>query len=106
MVQNFSGQVYERGYKREDVLELSRFIDWVMVLPAGLTQRFETEIEQYEEAAKMKYVTRVERHALPRGIEQGVLQNTQQSIATALELRPKPVPEGLINFINKLANYA
>ena len=54
----------------------------------------------------MKYVTRVERHALPRGIEQGVLQNTQQSIATALELRPKPVPEGLINFINKLANYA
>lgn len=28
--------LYERGFKRSDVLELMRFIDWIMILPAGL----------------------------------------------------------------------
>ena len=29
-------RLYERGYARQDVLELFRFIDWVLTLPAGL----------------------------------------------------------------------
>ena len=29
-------RLYERGYARQDVLELLRFIDWVLTLPAGL----------------------------------------------------------------------
>ena len=29
-------RLYERGYARQDVLEMLRFIDWVLTLPAGL----------------------------------------------------------------------
>ncbi len=33
-------QLYERGYEREEVLELFRFIDWLLVLPVEMTQSF------------------------------------------------------------------
>ncbi len=28
--------LYRRGYARQDILELFRFIDWVLALPEGL----------------------------------------------------------------------
>lgn len=31
-----SRMLYERGYKRKDILELFRFIDWLMILPDDL----------------------------------------------------------------------
>jgi len=34
-------RLYERGYARQDVLELLRFIDWVLTLPAGLEARLQ-----------------------------------------------------------------
>jgi hypothetical protein len=33
-------RLYERGYARQDILELFRFIDWVLTLPPGLERRF------------------------------------------------------------------
>lgn len=36
---NLIQMLYERGYTRQDVLELFRFIDWVMVLPPDLEKQ-------------------------------------------------------------------
>jgi hypothetical protein len=41
-------RLYERGYVREDVLELFRFIDWVLTLPVGLEARLQAELVQLE----------------------------------------------------------
>ena len=42
-------RLYERGYSRERVLSLLRFIDWLLELPAGQEDIFEREMQAYEE---------------------------------------------------------
>ena len=64
--------LYERGYRRHDVLELFRFIDWLMELPPLLEQQFATRLESYQEEQRMKYVTTIERMAEQRGLEQAL----------------------------------
>ncbi len=61
-------RLYEKGYNREDVLELFRFIDWLLALPAPLEQRFQEQLTDYEAAMSTPYITSIER----RGIEKGL----------------------------------
>jgi hypothetical protein len=41
-------RLYERGYARDDVLELFRFLDWVLTLPPALEARFRTAVIELE----------------------------------------------------------
>ena len=52
-------RLYERGYARQDVLELFRFIDWVLTLPAGLEARLQAELAQLEEKQDRCHRSRV-----------------------------------------------
>jgi predicted transposase/invertase (TIGR01784 family) len=65
--------LYEQGYERQDILNLFRFIDWILELPEGLKQSFRNELEEYERERQMPYVTSIE-----QGIEQGESQATQK----------------------------
>ena len=65
-------QLYERGYEREDVLELFRFIDWLLVLPEEMTKSFRQRIEEIEQESKMKYVTSIERLGRQEGRQEGL----------------------------------
>ncbi len=53
--------LYHRGWSRQDVLELFRFLDWVLVLPEAAEDRLWVELQRYEEQQVMRYVTSVER---------------------------------------------
>jgi len=64
-------RLYERGYSRERVLSLFRFIDWLLELPAKQETLFWREIQEYEEERAMPYVTSVERSGLARGRAEG-----------------------------------
>ena len=64
--------IVPRGYRREDVLNLFRFIDWIMRLPEEMEADFWQEIRRYEEEENMPYVTSVERIGVKKGIEQGI----------------------------------
>jgi hypothetical protein len=64
-------RLYGRGYRREDVLELFRFIDWVMTLPADFETRFRDELTRLEVETHMRYVTSIERMGIEKGIQQG-----------------------------------
>jgi hypothetical protein len=46
---------------RQEILELFRFIDWLLVLPPGLDPVFWAELSEFEEEQRMPYVTSVER---------------------------------------------
>jgi Domain of unknown function (DUF4351) len=60
-------RLYERGYARREILNLYRFIDWLMILPEDLADEVEAEITRYEQEGAMPYVTRIERQAEARG---------------------------------------
>jgi len=67
-------RLYDHGYRREDVLNLFRFIDWLMMLPEELEEGFLDEIYQYEEERGMPYVMSAERIGIKKGIQQGIQQ--------------------------------
>jgi hypothetical protein len=48
--------LYERGYERQDILNLFRFIDWILELPEDLKRSFRDDLEEYEREREMPYV--------------------------------------------------
>ena len=58
--------LYDRGLKREKVRQLFRVLDLMLALPPELEPSFRTEIERFEEARHIPYVTSIERLARGR----------------------------------------
>jgi hypothetical protein len=90
--------LYQRGYSRQDILELFRLIDWMMTLPESIENEFKQEIRIFEEDLQMPYVTSIERLAR---IE-GVLQNSREAVLEVLEVRFSALPHELIERINQI----
>jgi len=72
--------LYQKGYKKKDVIQLFSFIDWVMSLPKELSKQFWDNLISYEEEYKMPYVTSVERIGIEKGIQQGIPMGRQQGM--------------------------
>ena len=75
--------LYERGFSREEVQQLFRFIDWLMELPEDLDEQFRRDVEKYEEEKHMAYISGIERRAEKRGLRKGLLEG----LALGLELK-------------------
>jgi hypothetical protein len=88
-------RLYESGYDRQQVVDLFRFIDWVMILPEELKREFWVELKAYEEERHMPYVTSVEEI----GYERGELNAARTLVLKQLKRRlrlealPKPVQQ-------------
>lgn len=80
---NLSKQMYSKGFGQKDVLNLFRFIDWLMALPDDLDIEFQAALEDFERERQMQYVTGVERRAIEKGFRKGLLR----SISLGLELK-------------------
>ena len=83
--------LYERGFRKEDVLNVFRFIDWMIVMTEDMEQKLKEKIEELEEENQMTYITNVERIARKEGKEEGkeegTLLATQESLITVLRTR-------------------
>jgi hypothetical protein len=64
--------MYQRGYARDDILELFRVIDWLLRLPDELEREFMCELMALEEETKMPYITSVERIGRQEGRQEGL----------------------------------
>ncbi|MFH0725039.1 MAG: Yae1 family protein [Pseudomonadota bacterium] len=82
--------LYEKGYPREDILNLFRFIDWMMKLPNDMEKMFWEEIQQYEEDKHMPYVTSVEKIGYQRGVlsgkREGKREGRREGLREGIEL--------------------
>jgi len=74
----------------QEILNLFRFIDWIMILPDELEKKLIKEICDYEEEIKMPYVTSAERFGIEKGLQQGLQQGLQNSIKKLLLKGFKP----------------
>ncbi|NHZ72034.1 MAG: hypothetical protein GWP17_02990 [Aquificales bacterium] len=101
-------RLYEREYTRHQILELFRFIDWLMTLSPELETGFQTAITEYEEEQTMQYVTAIERkgieRGIERGIEQGIEQSTREDIIEVLRLRFQEIPAELRTQLDEINN--
>jgi flagellar biosynthesis/type III secretory pathway protein FliH len=77
-----------------------------MTLPAGLERNLRREIEEFEEAQRMKYVSTIERWAEQRGIEQGIERGKEEALREAildvLEERFNGVPDQFEYRLNQI----
>ena len=53
--------------RKTDILNVYRFVDWILSLPKPLEKEFWQELKAYEEDRKMPYITSVERIGFDRG---------------------------------------
>src|SRR5213075_3031804 len=84
-------ELLRRGYEAEAVRQLSRFVDWVMMLPEELEQKLDKRLKNYREEHKMEeYIWGFERRATERGLQKGLqkgLQQGRQEQGAAIALR-------------------
>lgn len=82
------------------MINLFRFTDWLMSLPKELDQAFWQEVQEYEEAKRMTYITSVERIGIEKGIKQGMQQGLEQGITRGLQQgRLDSAREGVIDIL-------
>lgn len=94
--------LFEKGYNREEIIRLFRFIDWIMSLPEELAKDFKTELKKEEEAGRMRYVTSIERLAKQEGREEGKVETARESIIEILEVRFGEIPNTIVAKINDI----
>ncbi len=88
---NLSKSLYRHGWTKQEIINLYRFIDWVMALPEALEKRYHEELVKYEEEIKMQYITTAERIGIKKGKEIGIAEGMEKgqrekAIKTALNL--------------------
>jgi hypothetical protein len=81
--------LYRRGWDKQRVIDLFSVLDWMMSLPAHLSQSLWHNIDVLEEKEKMRYVTSVERLIVEKGrlegVQQGKLEGKLEGEALALQ---------------------
>ncbi len=60
--------LYRKGFSKQDIINLFRFIDWLMFLPEKEDDLFWDEVSVLEKEEKMPYITSVERRGYKRGV--------------------------------------
>lgn len=70
----------ERGYGKNDILELFRFIDWLLTLPEDLEIAFRDDVVNLMEEKKMPYVTSIERLARKEGKKEGDKEGVKRAL--------------------------
>jgi hypothetical protein len=98
--------LYQRGYSRQDILELFRLINWMMALPEELERSFQEQVRIYEEEKRMPFIAPFERIAREDGIQEGILEMGREAVIEVLETRFESVPTELSEVINQLKDAA
>jgi len=99
---NLVKMLYRRGYSKADILELFRFIDWLMALPDEMETAFTDTLRAFEEEMKMPYVTSVERRGIQQGLQQGLVQNAREAVVDILEVRFETVSHSIVKTVQEM----
>jgi predicted transposase YdaD len=71
-------RLYDLGLQEQDIRNLYRFIDWVMILPKSLENQLCSEVQQLEQERTMRYITSAEHIGYERGREEGKEEGRQE----------------------------
>lgn len=92
-------RLYEKKFRREEVLNLLAFLDWMLTLPFDLEAEFRQDLEQLELEQGMQYVTSFERS----GIEKGKQEEALSLVTRLLNRRLGDIEDTLLERLNSLS---
>lgn len=78
--------LYERGYTKDAIIKLHRFIDWLMWLPDDIRDVYWQELQEYEQEKQMPYITSIEQIGIEKGLQQGLQQGRREELLAGIEL--------------------
>ena len=78
--------LYERGYRRKQIIQLFNIIDWMLQLPQGLEREFLQVVYAIEEEKHMPYINTAERLGIEKGLEQGRLETKRATARNLIKL--------------------
>jgi hypothetical protein len=105
-----SRSLFRRGWSRDDILALYRFIDWLMALPEELQRQHLTTLrqEQEQEEPAMQYLTFWEKKGLEQGLregkQEGLKEGLTKGVIQALQARFGTVPEPVVAAVGALGD--
>ncbi|WP_295588390.1 cytosolic protein [uncultured Lamprocystis sp.] len=85
-------RLYERGLTRQQIIDLYRFIDWILRLPDDLELQYTNEVFRIEEGLQMPYVSFVERRGIELGEARGEVRGSARLLRGLLERRFGSLP--------------
>lgn len=77
-------RLYRLGLGRERIVDLYRFIDWLLRLPRALDEETWREIRVIAEEEQMPYITFAERYGREQGLEEGLEQGERRGLLTGI----------------------
>jgi hypothetical protein len=88
--------LYEKGYNGDQVRDLYRFIDWIMVLPEKLSDTLWNELKAFEQEKNMTFITSGEKIGFKRAQKEMALKLLErgmslEEVASITELSIKEV---------------
>jgi hypothetical protein len=102
--------LYERGYRKEDILELFRLIDWLVRLPQEQEVEFRRQVAEYEAQKHMPYITSIERlgreEGRQEGRREGAIITRQHAVLDALDIRFGEVADAIRQRIEAIQDEA
>jgi hypothetical protein len=97
--------LYKKGFSKEDVLNIHRFLDFVIALPKEFQLKFEDEIYQMEEMKRMTYYANFEVRAMKKNtIEIArnlIIENANLSLISKVTKLDMDTLEQMKNEINE-----
>ena len=106
----FVRRLYEGGFVREHVIEMLRFLDWMMVLTEDLEVLHNERIGELEKERKVEYVTSWQRNGIKTGIETGIktgaLQKAREDVREVLDARWGVVSPSLVEVLDGIDDLA
>jgi len=86
--------LYERGYRRKQIIQLFNIIDWMLQLPKGLEREFAQAVYAIQEEKHMPYINTAEclgleqgrQEGLEKGLEQGRLETKRATARNLINL--------------------
>ena len=91
-------RLYTLGYDRQQIIDLYRFIDWMVKLPPEMEVAVWQQIRQFEQEGHMPYITTAERIGRAEGLVEG--------IGAMLEMKFGPAGAALIPEIQEIGDLA
>ncbi len=85
-------RLYDQAWERQDVINIYRFLDWVLTLPKALEIEFQEELATYEGVRNMPYVTSIERMGIEKGLQEGQLNGQLNMALKFLQRRCGELP--------------
>jgi len=92
--------LYLRGWERAIVIQLFRFVDWIITLPKELETSFWDDVKQLEKEKAMRYMTTGERIGHEKGVQQGEINKAREGVIDVLSIKFSNVADKIVSVVN------